>query len=188
MKKICAMAICLMLVLSLAACKMPQIQLPDLDLGNDGNANVDVPAASQVEESSQPDTQEEPTPFLETVAGIWIAEGSVSHLYDEEYTFSFCSISQEALGSGVYPGGADRPAKITDCKSAGENVYELSLLYEAGEYMGDVLPEEHATLTVTMVEEGKISMRFDLNESYLYQYAGADLDQAKQAAAQMVAQ
>lgn len=186
MRKISVVAICLLLVLSLAACKMPQMQLPDHDLGNIGKPNTSVPVGSQAEESSQPDTQEAPASFLETVAGIWIAEDSVSHLYDNEYTFSFCSISQEAFGGGVYPGGADRPAKITECKSAGENMYELSLLYEAGEYMGDVLPEEHATLTVTVLEEGKISLRLDQNESHIYQYAGSDLDQAQQAVRQMV--
>ena len=79
MRKISVVAICLVLVLSLAACKMPQIQLPDHDLDNTGKPNTSVPAGSQAEESSQPDTQEAPASFLETVAGIWIAEDSVSH-------------------------------------------------------------------------------------------------------------
>lgn len=188
MKKIGMILICLVMIIGLVACQKPQAPLPSSSDGSQGQQSVVSSSAGQSsEQSSQAPETMTFEKFLEQAGGIWFAEDSVSLLYENEYTYTFCSISQEYVGSGVYPGGADRPAKITGFSAVSENVFQLSLLYEAGEFMGDMLPEERATLTVTFVEEGRIALGADPSNAIYYRYGGEELDDVMSAVRLFVA-
>ncbi len=157
MKKTVIFAICFIMIFAFSSCSL-------FNAPSSSNTNI---------------TFEE---FIEETGGIWIVENSISLFSEDEYTYTFKSIGSEYCGGGAYPGGYERAAKISAFKVLEENVYELSLLYEAGDYMDEYLEEATDILVITKLQDGKIEMKYSNAEEIILIYGGNDLDEAQIAA------
>ena len=120
--------------------------------------------------------------FLEKAEGFWIYTDTIEAMGDE-YCYEFCTLSKEYFGGGVYPGGGSRPAKIVGFEQTGENVFNISLLYEAGNFMDEELPEERNTLVVILQKEGTATIKYGDAQEMHAVFGGNDFDSAQRAAA-----
>lgn len=171
LKKLTVLVICLAVCCSFAACN---ITLPEI---------LQKPAQEE-QPLIQPEVTDPEDPemtlaeFMEKVEGIWIFDGTVELMYEDQYCFEVLVIGDQACSTAVYPGGYDRPGKIEEFHVIEENVVQLSLLYEEGEFMGDFLPEAHDTLTITLLEEGKIKAQYSQGFECVLTFGGSDFDEA----------
>lgn len=206
MKRIFAILLCFVLVLSLAACGKqvaPDVEDNEQTVAPDEEptSQPSVPEQTEPEPKPEPEPQPEPEPepqpepqptelnfeqFLEKAAGVWLFTETISDM-GMEYSYEFCSISKEYFGGGVYPGGGSRPGQIREYAQAEENVFKLSLYYAAGDFMGEELPEERATLTVTLLEDGSAKIQYENNKEMHAIFGGAELEDAQKAAADYMA-
>lgn len=182
LKRMIAFAACLAVALSLMAC--------DKKIPHPTHSSTEPQASTQnTQTQTQPETTAAEDPemtleqFIEKTEGIWIIDSTINHMYDDEYCFEVLIISADSCGTAVYPGGFDRPGKINAFEVVEENVFRLSLLYEAGEFMGDNLPEARDTLTITATEEGKIKAQYSDTDEYSMIFGGKDFAEANAAAA-----
>lgn len=145
-----------------------------------GNVGADQNPVAEQSSSVSSDEGDEYTleDFMREASGVWIVEGTVSHLYDNEYNFSFYTIENNIIVSGVYPGGFDRPGKIVGFKVLENLVFQLDLLYEAGEFMGDTVPEFQSTLEITFAEKEKLIVK-EGGGALVLLYGGKTLEEAK---------
>ena len=205
MKKIISVllliAMCFTLLLSFTACgedepkktepeKTEQEQKTE-ETEQDTEVNVapETDPVPEPEKEPEKEPQADPEPiklsfdqFLDRAAGIWIVTDTISPM-GEEYSYSFCSISKEYFGSAVYPGGGDRPGKIVGYEQTGENTFSLELLYEAGEFMGEMLEEVRDTLVVVLNSDGTAKIGFLGSASASVIYGGTEPEDAQKAVA-----
>lgn len=168
-KKIFIAVICLMVIVSLAACTV--------DEQDDNPTTSHVTTVTTTSTTVAPKMNFEK--FLETAEGIWVDPESIDWMYDDEYCFNFQSIGKDSFGGGVYPGGAERPAKITGFDVKSENEFVLSLLYEVGVFMGEELPEESSEISIKFAENGMMTIVNYNGNEFNYIFGGKDLDEAK---------
>lgn len=170
LRKMMAFLLCLATAGSLAACC---IVLPQV---------APEPTIEEITES-QPEETEAPkmtvAEFVEKAEGIWIFDETVGWMYEDQYRFDVLEISGETCATAVYPGGYDRPGTIRDIEVLDENTVKLSLVYEAGEFMGDMLPEAQDTLTITFMEADKIKAHYGERPDSALTFGGADFDEAQ---------
>ena len=169
LRKVMVFMICLVIVWSLAACC---ITLPEV---------APEPTIEEVTEC-QPEETKAPTmtaaQFAEKAEGIWIFDETVNWMYEDQYSFDVLVIDGGTCATAVYPGGYDRPGTIRDIEVLDENTVKLSLVYEAGEFMGDMLPEVQDTLTITFMEAGKMKAHYGQRPDNALTFGGADFDEA----------
>lgn len=148
--------------------------------GNAGIVGGIVGGNTVTEESSAPVDKEEYTlnDFMNDVSGVWIVDDTVSHMYDNEYSFSFYTIENNIMVAGAYPGGFGRPGKFVGIKTLENLVFQLDLLFEAGEYMGDFLDESRSTIQITFAEKEKLIVE-ESGGALMLLYAGKTLEEAK---------
>ncbi len=113
--------------------------------------------------------------FLEKAEGIWISTDSIAPFGEDDYTYEFCSFSKEYYGGGVYPGGGSRPAKIDGFEQLDENVFRIDLYYEAGNFMGEDLPEGRDHVTFTFVGDKVANIRYSDGPEVHSIYGGEDI-------------
>ena len=168
-RKSMVVLLCVAIAGSLVACS---ITLPEF---------IPEPTMEEVTQS-QPEETEAPkmtaAEFVEKAEGIWIFDETVGWMYEDQYRFDVLEISGETCVTAVYPGGYDRPGTIWDVEVLDENTVKLSLVYEAGEFMGDMLPEAQDTLTITFMEAGKIKAHYGERPDSTLTFGGADFDEA----------
>lgn len=189
MKKFLAFFLCLCLALSFSGCNVfkeaPSSVTPDTNGENTENGmaatepdiNIIIENADNAPSASEGDNTAL-NDFMSKLAGIWIIDGTVDHMYESEYCFEFYTIENGIIVWGVYPGSYDRPGKIVDCEMVENLIYRVELLFEAGEYMGDILPEERLSLQITLVSAEKIVMKTN-GVGFYCVYGGKTLDEAK---------
>lgn len=224
-KRILALALCLMMLLSFTACKIKISKTPDTEnteqtnVGAENNepenkneTDGEAKPESETENETKPEnetenetkpesktenetkpeseTENKPKPeeekitfeqFLEKAEGMWLLTDSIQEA-NGEYYYSFCTISKEYYGGGVYPGGGERPGEIEGFEQIKPNVYTLSLYYPATVFMEEELPEDRATVTFTWLGEGNAKIKYEDNAEMTCIYGGKDLPDAQKAA------
>ena len=185
MKKIIAMMLALMMVLSMTACgAKPQETEPQETQPEEAEPATQATETVPTTEAPAPEpvtppalTQEE---FLKTINGLWIVPDSVRP-HGDTYYCNFMSFGMEYVGSGSYPGEGSS-GKIVGFRCTGENLYELDIYYEAVEEMYEYYPAEQRTITV-LLQEGN-TMEYTSSSGYTYTlvYGCPDLEQLGEAA------
>lgn len=175
MTKRLSVLLCLVLLLSLAACRA-EAPAPT----EPATRPTQTEAATQPPETEPAELTLEQ--FLTKAGGIWVLEDSIFPLNDNEYCYTFISLGEEGYGGGVYPGEGFRPAKFEGFRQLSEDRFRLELVYEAGEFMGETLEEAHEVLTFTLEVDGTAQLQIDGFEAFTCFYGGSDLDSAQAAA------
>lgn len=158
----------------------------EADLPADEPAD-DEPADEPADEPSDDEPADEPADdepaksadelFWEQADGFWIDTASLQAMGGGENIFSFCSFGEGVYGGGVYPGGYDRPAKITEVTLHTETEFDLVLLYEADEEME--LSEKTSTLFVRFEGEENMLLQGESNTDFHFVFGGATLEEAR---------
>lgn len=194
-KKLLVFALCLCLVFSFCGCAFVRDAVSgiipsknkgfiegDMVAGGEvaGSVGADQNTVAEQSSSVSSDEGDEYTleDFMREASGVWVVEGSVSHLYDNEYNFSFYTIENNIVVAGAYPGGIGRPGKIVGFKVLENLVFQLDLLYEAGEFMGDTVNEFRSTLKITFAEKEKLIVE-EGGGALVLLYGGKTLEEAK---------
>ncbi len=116
--------------------------------------------------------------FMEKAEGIWIFDGYINHMYDDQYSFEALVVTETSLYTAVYPGGIDRPGVFEDIRLVGEDTYLVSLVFEAGEYMGDYLPESRNSFRIALSGNNKMALIFEDGSANYLTYGGATFEEA----------
>ena len=180
MKKLVAFVLCLLLLLSAAACNREE---PESIRRRRSKTPKETTAQTQPETTAEALPEMTLEQFIEQTKVIWIMDDYVQHMYDDQYSFTAWVVGDGYCCSAYYPGEYDRAGEIKDLTELSENVVELSLVYPAGEHMGDYYKEDTATATVTFLEDGKLCVQYAGGQAYELTYGGADFEEANKIAA-----
>lgn len=134
-----------------------------------------------VPETTQ-NTQDGLDTFLAQAKGIWIFDGTIMHMYDDQYNFEALIISDTILNTGVYPGGTDRPGVFEKVEDLGNNAYIVHLLFEEGYFYDEYLQESRNSFQIAFPANGKLTMLFDDGTQYYLTYGGIDFEEANRTA------
>ncbi len=185
MKKWITATLCFVLLLTFAACRQEEedsIRKRQKDTPRETTAETQ---AETTEETQPKMTLEQ---FVEQTKGIWIKEDSIDQMYGDQCSFSALVIGEDYICTAWYPGEFDRSGTIDGFKVLEENVFELPLVFEAGDYMGDYYPESTDTVTITFVEEGKLQAEYSGGYVLYLAYGGQDFEEANRTAGKLLKQ
>lgn len=124
--------------------------------------------------------------FIDKVRGVWIFNTSIYLVDHDMASFVAMFFTDTSCGIGIYYGEADRPGNYEAFRQINENTFELDLVYPAGEYFGDYLPETRNTLTVKFVDDKHIQTKFIDTDFQDLTYGGKTLEEAHEVAWDML--
>ncbi len=107
--------------------------------------------------------------FCRQVAGVWVDMSTITG-----WSYSGVVFDRGVFSFVTVPGEYNRPAVITDVTALGEDCWQMDYCYEAGEFNGDLFPEEYGTVTITL-DAGCLMYWGD---HYLYSYGGHSFEMA----------
>ncbi len=189
MKKLFSLFLILCLALILVACgeKTPEATESSSKI----HPTTQEETADTQTETSVPETTSAPVEmtyeqFVKKVEGVWIIDGTITPMPEEQCCFSLLVATEESCATAVYPGGIDRPGKFQDFQPMGESICQITLLFEGGMYMENIEEEHSSTLIFDFSVAGKLTTKtLDGYETHLT-YGGSTFEEAHITACKLI--
>lgn len=182
MKKLIAIIMTLALLLTFSACAQQEEESTHRRRRRTTKQTVETTVETMVETTAETEPEMTLDEFIALTKGIWIEEDSVTYMNQNERSFTALVFGEDYICAAWYPGEYDRPGTIDGFNVLEENVFEIPLIFKAGEHMGDYLPESSATVTITILEDGRLMAEYDSGYCMVLVYGGQDFEEANRTA------